>query len=348
MLYSRFMATKTSFIYKLSHGQQLTLTDILKHGNYRPATVEHAIIAAETEDCRIVLYKTGKCLAQGKGAADFVSFVLEPFVLETAQLGYEDILSPEVSAAHMGVDESGKGDFFGPMVVVGAYTDESLTKTMREMDVRDSKTISSDSKALDMGRELRRLLGKRYAVVKIGPQAYNRLYSKMRNVNAILAWGHARAIENLLEVVPDCPRAISDQFGSEEQVKRALMKKGRRIELIQRPRAESDIAVAAASVIARELFLRSLKDMEQEFKASFPKGASSGVKEAAKAFVKRHSPEILLQTAKCHFKTTDAVLNELGVDRAALGPDGQAVSKKFEFVARGTAHAPTRQERLIG
>jgi len=236
-------------------------------------------------------------------------------------------MDPEQVKPHMGIDESGKGDFFGPLVVVAAYTDETLIETMREMGVKDSKNITSDNKALAMGRELRQLLGKRWALVKIGPEAYNRLYVRMRNVNSMLAWAHARAIENLLESTPSCPRAISDQFGSKEQVERALMQKGRTIELVQRHRAESDLAVAAASVIAREVFLRSLKDMEKTYGVAFPKGASAAVREAAVALVAKHEPAILLKTVKCHFKTTDQVLEAAGKDRSVLGPEGQAVSK---------------------
>jgi len=323
------MVARTSYTIKLSKPEQETLTQILRVGNYRPIRMEHTTIAVATEDCRINLYKSGKCLVQGKGAEECISYVLEPQVLKRVALGYEDIVNPEGAKPRMGVDESGKGDFFGPLVIASAYVDETLVEKMRDMDVRDSKRITSDDKALGMGRELRRLLGRRYSVVKIGPQAYNRLYAKMRSVNTLLAWGHARAIENLLEVIPNCPRAISDQFGSKSQVERALMKNGRQIELEQRPRAEDDLAVAAASVIAREMFLRGLLDMQQKYGVEFKKGASDKVREAAVELVKQHDPTILLETAKCHFKTADVVLAALGTDRKALGPEGQAVSKPY-------------------
>ena len=333
------MGPKTSFTFKLSTEQQAVLTDILKQGNYRPVPVEHTKIAVKTPDCGISLYNSGKCLVQGKGAEEFVSFILEPLVLLSAQLGYEDIVNPEESDPHMGIDESGKGDLFGPLVVVGAYVDNTLVSKMREMDVRDSKTITSDNKALDLGRALRGLLQNKFSVVKIGPAAYNRLYSKMRNVNTMLAWAHARAIENLLENVPDCPRAISDQFGSKKQVEQALLKKGREIELVQRHKAESDMAVAAASIIARELFLRGLFDMKQKYGMEFPKGASARVREAAIALVKNKDPKVLLETTKCHFKTTDEVLKAVGQDRSALGPEGQAVSRTGKWNRKKTKTA---------
>jgi ribonuclease HIII len=321
---------KTSFTYTLTPEQQSTLLEFLRQGNYRTFPLEHTRIAVEADRCRVALYKSGKCLVQGKGAADFVTFTLEPFILQSASLGYEDVLNPEAIHPHMGVDESGKGDFFGPLVVAAAYVDPDLAQTMRDMDVKDSKAISSDVKAMRLGRDLRNLLGKRWTMVKIGPAAYNRLYARMRNVNSLLAWGHARAIENLLEAVPDCPRAISDQFGSKEQVRRALMKKGSKIVLEQRHRAESDLAVAAASIIAREMFLRSLKDLEQEYGVDFPKGASEAVRESAVGLVKQRGPEILLTVGKTHFKTADAVLAAAGKNRADLGPDGQATSQTME------------------
>ena len=321
------MTQKTSFSFKLAKDQQDTLTEILRGGNYRSVPVEHTTIAVETPDCRINLYKSGTCLVQAQGAGEFVTFVLEPLVLQQAGVGYEDVLNPEGIQPHMGVDESGKGDFFGPLVVAAAYVDQDLAEPMRKMDVKDSKRITSDDKARQMGRDLRKMLGRRFAIIKIGPEAYNRLYTKMRSVNTILSWAHARAIENLLEAIPDCPRAISDQFGNAAQVTRALMKKGRQIELIQRHRAESDLAVAAASIIAREGFLFALSDLKQKYGMPFPKGASSAVKEAAVSLVRQKGPSILLETAKCHFKTTDEVLATAGASRKDLGPGGAAVSR---------------------
>ncbi len=318
---------KNSFTHKLTDEQQILLTELLRTGNFRPVTMEHTIIAAETNDCRIALYNSGKCLVQGKGAQDFVTFVLEPKITGSVRLGYEETLNPEAYTPHMGIDESGKGDFFGPLVIAGAYTDNALAKTMLAMGVKDSKNISSDKRALELGRDIRKLLGKRFAVVMIGPEAYNRLYAKMHSVNAILSWGHARAIENLLANVPDCPRAISDQFGDKKQVERALMGKGRKIELVQRHRAEADVAVAAASILARTAFLHGLQQMGTTYELKIPKGASEAVITAGRDLVEKHGPPILLKIAKCHFRTADAVLEKLSLQRSALGPAGAAVSK---------------------
>ena len=322
---------KTSFTYPLTEDQQILLAEVLHTGNYRPIVVPYAQVAAETDTCKIIIYQSGKCLVQGRTAQEFVTYVLEPKVLGHVGVGYEEMLNPEAYAPHMGIDESGKGDFFGPLVIAGAYADNALAKTMLAMGVKDSKNISSDKKAHQLARDIRSLLGKRFSIVMIGPQAYNRLYTKFRSVNAMLSWGHARAIENLLEQVPTCPRAISDQFGNKEQVKRALMTHGRKVELVQRHRAEADVAVAAASILARSAFLSALDKLHKDYSRAFPKGASDQVKAAAEDLVKKHGASILLKTAKCHFRTTDQVLEKLALKRAALGREGMVTSKPYTF-----------------
>jgi len=222
------MEKKNSYTFVLNKEQQEALKILLRMGNYRPKQVPHTVIAVEAQDCVVNLYKSGKCLVQGKGAEDFVLFFLEPNVLQTATVGYEETLNPDLVAPHMGIDESGKGDFFGPLVACAVYVDPDIAHAMQELGVKDCKQLS-DKAVFFIGTKTRQLLGpKRFAMVSIGPEAYNRLYAKIRNVNSLLAWAHARCIENLLETVPECPRAVADQFGAKQVIERALMKKGRK------------------------------------------------------------------------------------------------------------------------
>ena len=122
----------------------------------------------------------------------------------------------------------------------------------------------------------------------------------------MLSWGHARAIENLLEKV-ECEQVIADQFGDERFLNNALVQKGRTVKLIQKPRAKQELAVAAASIVARAEFLRRLQDLSRRFAVALPKGASAQVITAGKAFVKQHGPDDLGQVAKLHFRTTEKV-----------------------------------------
>ena len=294
------------------------------------AEADTAVAAAEGPDCQIAVSKSGKCLVQGKGAYDWITFVLEPEVLGEARLGYEDQLDPKALEPHMGVDESGKGDFFGPLVVAAAYVDADIVRDLRAMDVRDSKAITTDRAARELARKIRERLGpERYTLVRIEPQAYNKMYEWKGSVNRILAWGHAMSIENLLKKVPDCPRAISDQFGPEYQIKRALQERGRNIVLEQYPKAESDTAVAAASILARDGFLSIMDQLGKKYGRSLPKGASPLVKAAARELVEKHGGKVFLEVAKCHFKTADDVLGELGRTREGEGLPPAPVHKPF-------------------
>ncbi|MCF7837679.1 MAG: ribonuclease HIII [Candidatus Marinimicrobia bacterium] len=318
---------KTSYTFVLTPPEQQRLLTLLRQGNYRPVAAPHTQAAVETTDCRVNLYTSGKCLVQGQGAEDWVLFHLEPEVLQRAATGYESALNPDRVQPHAGVDESGKGDFFGPLVIAAVYCDAALAAAFDKLGVRDSKSIGSDRKILALAAEIRGLVGRRMAEIKIGPRKYNELYAKMGNVNRMLAWGHARAIESVLEAAPDCPRAVADQFGPKQQIERALFQRGRKIILEQRPRAESDPAVAAASIMARAGFVQALAQFEARYQVPFPKGASAQVRAAAVALVRQHGPAVLLEVAKCHFRTTDEVLAGAGATRAELGPLGAARSQ---------------------
>src|SRR5208283_5130472 len=176
------------------------------------------------------------------------------------KLGYETILNPDLLLPRIGVDESGKGDFFGPLSIAGVYVNEKVIAAWKDLGVRDSKNISSDKKISELAEKIRTTPGCVTDSVVIGNEAYNRLYAKMRSVNTLLAWGHARVIENLMlqrhRMVPPPIRAISDQFASnKETVAKALMTLGREVELVQRHKAESDAAEAAASILARHEFV---------------------------------------------------------------------------------------------
>jgi ribonuclease HIII len=204
----------------------------------------------------------------------------------------------------IGVDESGKGDYFGPLVAAGICVPAGGREVLAELGVRDSKMVS-DRRAEELARAVREAYPT--SVVAIGPERYNALYASMRNLNRMLAWAHARVIENLLTRVPTCREAISDQFGDARVLEQALLERGRRITLVQRPQAESDPAVAAASILARAEFLGRLKSLEQRLGMPLPKGAGPPVLAAARAIVLRHGPDALGQVAKLHFRTTAQV-----------------------------------------
>ena len=298
----------TIYTIKLTDAQAEALKKHLTENSFEFREVPYARFAGAKDKLNVVFYESGKLVVQGKGTQEFVEFALEPQILQQAKLGYEEVLNPDLLLARFGVDESGKGDFFGPLCIAGVYVNESVVRAWKDSGIRDSKNISSDKKMADLADLIRDTPGCVSTVVPIGNEAYNRLYAKMKSVNTLLAWGHARVIENLMlqkhRMKPEPVRAISDQFASSKAtVAKALMSLGRAIELVQRHKAEEDIAVAAASILARHEFVTRLAALEKQFVVKLPKGASAAVDAAAKEFISKHGAENLPKVAKMHFRT---------------------------------------------
>jgi len=303
-----FVKPLTIYTCKLTDAQAGALENFLRENNFVFRSVPYARFAGEKEKVNLVFYESGKLVVQGKGTQEFVEFILEPQILHEVKLGYETILNPELLAPRIGVDESGKGDFFGPLCVAGVYINEAVINAWKDVGIRDSKNISSDKRIFELAKIIRETPGCIHTVVPIGNEAYNRLYAKMGSVNLLLAWGHARVIGNLMgqshRMIPPPVRAISDQFAhSKNTVASALMKLGRSIELVQRHKAEEDLAVAAASILARNEFVTRLAALEKQFGMKFPKGASAAVDAAAKEFIAKYGVENLPKVAKMHFRT---------------------------------------------
>jgi ribonuclease HIII len=226
--------------------------------------------------------------------------------------GAADPSAPQLQVAlpHIGTDESGKGDYFGPLVIAGVWVDESLQISLVRLGVRDSKEIS-DSQCQKLAAAIREMCSGKYEVVEISPERYNQLQAQFvrekKNLNHLLAWGHARAIESLLNR-HHCEQAIADQFGDEKYIASKLMERGKSLKLLQTPKAERFIAVAAASVLARDHFLSRLAELSKEAGVTIPKGASPAAVEAAKQIVKARGIDSLNRFVKLHFKTTASVL----------------------------------------
>src|SRR5579862_2923978 len=185
------------FTAPLSAAQAAKLKTLLQAENFEFEPRPYTLYFARKEKLSLAVYEKGpKIVVQGKGAGEFVKFRLEPEIFGEARLGYEEVHSPEMFAPHFGIDESGKGDFFGPLVIAGCYTDRGITRTLMEAGIQDSKKIGSDKRIRDLADIIKRTQGAVHSVVAIGPEAYNRMYAKIGNLNRLLAWGHARVIEN--------------------------------------------------------------------------------------------------------------------------------------------------------
>ncbi len=263
-------------------------------------TIQYALWRARTKDFQAIYYSSGKFLIQGKDVS-LISQEIEMLLgIKTIKDKNAQETNETKHEVYIGADESGKGDFFGPLVIAGVQVNKQNKDKFIELGIKDSKKLD-DLKIKKLAAAIRN--DSVHSVVVITPAKYNELYDNFKNLNKLLAWGHARAIENILDKNP-CEYALSDKFGDESLIKNALMKNGRNITLDQRVRAESDIAVAAASIIARAEYVKRMEELEKKFNIQLPKGASSKVVEQGKRFIEKYSKEELKEVAKLHFKTT--------------------------------------------
>ena len=307
----------TTYTAPLTHSQVTALRQLLEESGFDFSPKPYTLFFAQKNKLSVAVYEKGpKVLLQGKGIEDFVSFELEPKILGEARLGYEEVHSPAMFEPHFGIDESGKGDFFGPLVIAGAFTDGAIARQFLENGIQDSKRIGSDAKIRALAKMIRQTPGVACDVVLIGPERYNDLYEKFGNLNSLLGWGHARVIENLLAKRPDCPRALSDKFADARVIEKALLQQGKGIQLEQRTKAESDFAVAAASILAREGFIDWLERQGKRAGVTLGRGVSAAIKETARKIVEKEGPEALRRYAKIHFRTA----HEIAPDHYAAPP----------------------------
>jgi ribonuclease HIII len=216
--------------------------------------------------------------------------------------GFEPLLP------YIGTDESGKGDYFGPLVIAGVYLTPEAGNYLRTLGVRDSKELS-DLQIQQLAADIKKVNEIIYDVVLISPEKYNQLYEKMGNLNRLMGWAHSRVIENLL-LKCSAGEVISDKFGNEKIILDALQQRGRSIKLNQITKAEKFTAVAAASILARESVVEWFKIQSKKYKVEIPKGSSSEVESVAKHLLEKCGEDILKKLVKVHFKTSNKVFNK--------------------------------------
>ncbi len=269
----------------------------------------YQVFLARKSGISVSLYENGKVVIQGrdKEAIENVMGFLQNLGAEAVEKPKKELPPLEVSGPRIGTDEVGKGDYFGPLVIVGVYVDEEIEAKLQALGVRNSKSLS-DTTISKLAFEIRRLLSqtKRFEEVWINPLRYNILHKKLSNVNRILGWGHARVIENLLMDGVECDTVVADQFGDESHIQQSLMSKGKTVRLVQVPKAERDIAVAAASILARDRFLHKLEELRETYQMDFPKGATHVI-DFGKKLVEMYGEQILGDVAKLHFRTTEQI-----------------------------------------
>jgi ribonuclease HIII len=283
------------------------LADKLKHDlteqGFSFTKPVNTIFSAKKKGIVCTLYESGSLLVQGKEKEEFIEFYLEPEILK--EFSYTN---PQINVDftdRIGVDEAGKGDFFGPLVIAGVFADKQAIEKLIDLGIKDSKKVT-DKSATKLAAEIKKHA--KYSIIRLFPQKYNELYSQFNNLNSLLAWGHATVITNLQEKT-GAKNAIIDQFANKRVVEDAIKRKKIDINLTQRFKGEEDIVVAAASILARDGFLDGMQLLSDDIDETLPKGAANHIIGIGKKILAKHGKAIFEKIAKLHFKTYTQILS---------------------------------------
>ncbi len=290
-----------TFVTTISADQSRALRSLLEEQSFAFSQPPYSSFSGKKKGLSITLYESGKLVVQGKEMKEFIEFYLEPQILKTFEFTHPHANLDRTG--RIGQDESGKGDYFGPLVITGVYAAPESIETLCDIGVTDSKRIS-DERIPKLASDIKKLCQHKNLV--LSPTAYNRLYQQFGNLNHMMAWAHSKVLVELFSLT-NAQKAIIDQFAHESLVKRFLQGKAFPKEIIQVPRAESDPVVAAASILARDRFLNELHNLSEKYAIQLPKGASQLTIQAGQQFVSKYGKEQLVEVAKLHFQTTQKI-----------------------------------------
>jgi ribonuclease HIII len=286
---------KIEFIRNTLLKEKIILSDITKKEYNFELTTEK-----NRSKVKVLVYfgKKGiKIILQGDEKSELFKVVrnlsLDDPVLDLSE---KPLSEPE---EYIGTDECGKGDFFGPLVAGAVYVTNETKILLRKVGVRDSKELSNYQIKI-IAKDIKRIVGKNFSVIKINPEKYNQIYEKLGNLNKLLNWAHSKAVGNLLDNI-DCKYIITDKFSNKE-LDISFLDKHNDVEFIQETKAEKYVGVAAASILARESFLEWF-DFNLISGKQFPKGSSEQTENFAKSLLKKLDEEEMKKYSKIHFKT---------------------------------------------
>lgn len=296
-----FMRKSSCFTTQVDLTLAPKLLDDLKSQGFALSKPPYTVFSAKKKGVSCTLYESGSLTVQGSEMQSFIEFYLEPEILKAFKYSHPEVhldLSPRI-----GMDEAGKGDFFGPLCIAAVYAEGAGIKAMHQMGVRDSKRIS-DKGILDLAKQIRASYP--YTVIRLFPLKYNELHKKFKNLNRLLGWAHASTLADLMAKT-GCKEALLDQFAEKHVMETALKQKKIDVHLQQKTHGEEDLVVAAASILARAGFLEGIATLSAEYGMEIPKGANSKVIEAGQKLVAKFGREVLEKVAKTHFKTTNEI-----------------------------------------
>lgn len=279
----------------------------------KPHPPANALFAVKTSSCTITAYKSGKVLFQGQnpesesgkwGKTPISSGGKKKNTSTNHSYHPNDQL---FTRSHIGSDEAGTGDYFGPITVAAAYVTKEQIPILKAIGVKDSKNLS-DAQITELAKDIVEMKIP-YSLLRLPNKKYNQWQRKGWTQGKIKTILHHQALNSLLEKIqPEKPEGILiDQFSEPHVYQKHLASEKQTLQehVYFMTKAESySIAVATGSIIARSAFVKAMNQLEFDTGLPIPKGASAKVDQAAAAIIKAYGEEKLEELAKVHFANT--------------------------------------------
>jgi len=294
-------------VFVLSPQEGQILSDALHRAGYEFRNLQHAVCQARGEGVVVSLYKSGKLVVQGKGAEAW-----HTQYMGTKEIAPSKKASPDLAASKfppvarsMGSDEAGKGDTFGPLVVAAVAVSEEQAELLQSSKVADSKVLD-DTRIRILGPWIRENFD--FEIRCLMPADYNQAWKDAgSNVNALLTQLHFDCLRELASR-SGYSNMVVDRFSPSCPVGKRLRAVQPELEVVEVPRAEAHLAVAAASVLAREKFLMAMEELSTAWAMTIPRGSGSPVPPALRKFFQMHGAQQMHQVVKLHFKNVQTFL----------------------------------------
>ncbi len=287
---------QTDIIYGNLKAAMFTATSISQKQYNFEFTVQQ-----NSDRVKILVYfgkKGVKVILQGDDSSSFYKLI-NSIVFDQQSLDLVDKKIDEEPDEYVGSDEAGKGDIFGPLVIAALYVNQTTSKQLVKIGVRDSKDLA-DSQISFIASKIKSIVQDNFHILCLEPKQYNQVYERYHNLNKLLSWAHSKAIEKTF----DNKKAfcvITDKF-SNSGLEIQRNKKFSDVNFILTEKGERFIAVAAASILARDTFVKWFDIQRTTLGIDLPKGSSLSTIELAKSIQKKYPLEFVQSIAKTHFK----------------------------------------------
>lgn len=302
------MSSSATLVFQLNTMESKRLSEALSHAGYEFRSLQHADFQARGEGVVVSLYRSGKLVVQGRNAEAWqVRFLGEKKAAPPKKEKETSAGRPALpeAANSLGSDEAGKGDTFGSLVVAAVAVPSGLVEELQRTKVADSKTID-DTRIRALAGWIRDHAD--FEERSLMPEQYNRAWVDAgRNVNRLLTRLHFECLQELQKRT-SFQNIVVDRFAPSCPVGTCLHSWNPGLDVVEVPRAEQHLAVAAASVLARDRFLQDLEELSSQWAQDLPRGSGGPVPPALREFHSHHGGEDFHKVTKLHFKNVQAFL----------------------------------------